>query len=94
MIESRVLLDPTSESTPARRQKLARPETLVGKTVGILDISKARGDVFLDKLDQLLKDRGIKVKRYVKPTFARPAPAGLLQKICGEVDVVIEGLAD
>ena len=94
MSNSRILLDPTSESKPARRQRLARPETLVGKTVGILDISKARGDVFLDKLDLLLNERGIKVKRYIKPTFARPAPSALLQEICGEVDAVVEGLAD
>ncbi len=64
------------------------------RTVGILDISKARGNVFLDRLDERLTARGIKVKRYRKPTFARVAPTDLAQTIATEVDVMIEGLAD
>ena len=88
------LLDPTAEREPVQRQPLAKPAKLDGLTVGLLDISKARGDVFLDRLDVLLSDRGITVKRYKKPTFARPAPVDLIQRIAGEVDVVVEGLAD
>jgi hypothetical protein len=34
------------------------------------------------------------VRRYKKPTFTRPAPIPLIQQIAGEVDVVVEGLAD
>jgi len=89
-----VLLDPTSEQTPASRERLARPDMLRGLTVGLLDISKPRGDVFLDRLDQRLTALGITVKRYMKPTVAKPAPLPLRQQIIGEVNVVIEGLAD
>ncbi len=89
-----VLLDPTSERNPAARQRLQRPPKLEGLTVGLLDISKPRGDVFLDRLDVLLTGRGITVKRYMKPTVAKPAPLPLRQQIIGEVNVVIEGLAD
>ena len=89
-----VLLDPTSEQTPASRERLDRPLNLKGLTVGLLDISKPRGDVFLDRLDALLTERGITVKRYMKPTVAKPAPLPLRQQIIGEVSVVIEGLAD
>ena len=89
-----VLLDPTSELTPASRARLVRPNGLEGLTVGLLDISKPRGDVFLDRLDERLTERGITVKRYMKPTVAKPAPVLLRQQIVGEVDVVIEGLAD
>ena len=39
---SRVLLDPTSERHPAERQRVARPASLAGMTVGLLDISKPR----------------------------------------------------
>ena len=94
MNENRIFLDPTSEQEPDRRQRQVRPGSLDGKTIGVLDISKARGDVFLDRLDELLRERGITVKRYMKPTFARPAPTDLLQRIAGECDVVVEGLAD
>ncbi len=89
-----VLLDPTSEQSPMARERLTRPDRLEGLTVGLLDISKPRGDVFLDRLDTLLSQRGITVKRYMKPTVAKPAPLPLRQQIVGEVDLVIEGLAD
>ena len=88
------LVDPTGQATPERRERLARPGSLSGLSVGILDISKPRGDVFLDRLDERLSEGGIAVKRYVKPTFARPAPTALRQQIATEVDALIEGLAD
>jgi hypothetical protein len=89
-----VLLDPTAERSPGTRPRLPRPARLDGLTVGILDISKPRGDVFLDRLDEMLSERGVQVRRYRKPTMTRPAPLPLRQQIAGEVDVVIEGLAD
>ncbi len=76
------------------RERLARPPGLQGLTVGLLDISKPRGDVFLNRLDERLTERGITVKRYMKPTVAKPAPIPLRQQIISEVDVIIEGLAD
>lgn len=94
MSGSIVLLDPTSETTPAQRERLQRPPSLEGLTIGLLDISKARGDVFLDRLQGLLHARGLQTRRYKKPTFARVAPADLKQQICVECDVVIEALAD
>jgi hypothetical protein len=89
-----VFLDPTSEHSPTSRARLVRPEQLQGLTVGLLDISKPRGDVFLDRIDALLTQRGVTVKRYMKPTVAKPAPVPLRQQIVGEVNLVIEGLAD
>jgi hypothetical protein len=89
-----ILLDPTAERSPAARARLARPAALDGLTVGILDISKARGNVFLDRIDELLQARGVAVKRYRKPTFTRPAPTSLTQTIAAECDLVVEGLAD
>lgn len=88
------LLDPTSERSPTSRERLPRPDRLAGLTVGLLDISKPRGNVFLDRLDELLTGRGIVVKRYMKPTVTKPAPLSLSQQIGAEVNVVIEGLAD
>lgn len=89
-----IVLDPTAEQSPASRERLVRPDRLEGLTVGLLDISKPRGDIFLDQLDALLTQRGIVVKRYMKPTVAKPAPLPLRQQMVGEVNVVIEGLAD
>ena len=63
MSESRVLLDPTSEQKPAKRERVDRPASLEGLTVGLLDISKNRGDVFLDRVESHLAGRGLAVKR-------------------------------
>lgn len=88
------ILDPTGERSVAHRTLLERPTTLSGLTVGLLDISKPRGNIFLDRIEQRLGEKGVAVKRYKKPTFTRPAPNDLAQKIASEVDLVIEGLAD
>lgn len=90
----RVLLDPTSELAPATRVLNPRPASLDGLTVALLDISKARGDVLLDHLEQRLTADGVTVRRYVKPTFAKPAPVDLRHEIAVQCEVVIEALAD
>ena len=89
-----ILLDPTAESSPDRRERLSRPKDLDGLTIGLLDISKARGDIFLDEIDKQLTGRGLKTRRYRKPTFARVAPIELKQEISTQCDLVIEALAD
>ena len=40
------LLDPTSELKPSNRVPLKRLSDLQKKTVGLLDISKPKGDIF------------------------------------------------
>ena len=94
MSEPRVLLDPTSERSPEARTLAPRPASINGLAVAVLDISKARGNVFLDRIAQRLTERGIRVNRYRKPTFTRPAPIALRQQIAAENQLVIEGLAD
>ena len=90
----RILLDPTSERRPAVRARVARLPSLAGKTVGLLDISKPRGNVFLDRLEELLRARGVATIRFAKPTFTKPAPIDLRHEITTTCDVVIEALAD
>ena len=60
----------------------------------MLDISKPRGNVFLDALEELLIQSGADVKRFVKPTFTKPAPVDLRHEIASQCDAVIEALAD
>ena len=90
----RTVLDPTGERQAVGRALLPRPASLDGRSVGLLDISKARGDVVLDRLEQLLAEDGARVLRYRKPTFARPAPVDLRHEIAESCEVVIEALAD
>jgi hypothetical protein len=89
-----VILDPTGERHVASRTILARPSGLDGRVVGLLDISKPRGDVFLDRLEARLTGAGAVVKRFRKPTFTKPAPVDLRHEIATTCEVVIEALAD
>jgi hypothetical protein len=89
-----VLLDPTGERSPATRERVARLDTLEGQTVGLLDISKPRGDLFLDTIEARLRDRGAEVLRFAKPTFTKPAPVDLRHEIATRCDAVVEALAD
>ena len=89
------ILDPTDERVPIARSITPRPETVTGN-VALLDISKPRGNLLLDRLEQRLAERlpGVTVNRYAKPTFTKPAPNALRQDILAGNDFVIEALAD
>jgi hypothetical protein len=89
-----LLLDPTSERVPTERPKATRLTTLDGQKIGLLDIAKARGDIFLDQLESRLGERGAQVIRYSKPTFTKPAPIDLRHEIAEQCDAVVEALAD
>jgi len=91
---TRYLLDPTSERQLAERARLDRPGSIAGKRIGLLDISKPRGNVFLDQLESRLTDAGAHVTRYAKPTFTKPAPVDLRHEIATQCELVIEALAD
>ncbi len=88
------LLDPTAETSPVRRGRRAPPPALEGLTLGLLDIGKARGSTFLDRLESHFTGRGLDVKRYAKPTNTRTAPIELAQTVAEEVDVVVDALSD
>lgn len=94
MTRNTVLLDPTDERKPPHRERNPRPNSLNGLTVGLLDISKPQGDIFLDELERALAMDGANVQRYSKPAYTRVAPTALKQQIASECDVVVEALAD
>ena len=95
MHKSTVILDPTDEREPIPRRLAARPGQLRG-ALGIVDISKPRGDVFCDELDRLITERlpGIEIVRLRKPTYTKPAPAGLRTEVASRCTAVIQALAD
>lgn len=88
------LLDPTSERAASSRKRLDRPQSLKDKRVGLLNISKPKGDIFLDHIADKLDSMGIETRRYQKPTFTRVAPVDLRHQIASDCDLVIEALAD
>jgi hypothetical protein len=90
-----VILDPTNEAVPVARQLTPRPIHITGN-VALLDISKPRGNVLLDRLEAKLRKAlpDIHINRYAKPTFTKPAPEDLRREIRQNNGFVIEALAD
>ena len=88
-------LDPT-DSVAVPRRTATRLPSLEGKTITLLDISKAKGNHLLDRVEELLRERAHpkEILRRKKPTFARPAPEDLRHEILKQSDAVIEALAD
>jgi len=88
-------VNPLDEAASAAREAAPRLDTLAGKTIGLLDISKPGGSVFLDRVERILREEhGVAdVVRVMKPTYTKPAPLEVLEGL-RFVDGVIEALAD
>jgi hypothetical protein len=88
-------ISPIDDRTRAAVTAAPRPQRLEGMTVGLLDISKPRGEQFLDRIGALLVEhhRVAGVVRLRKPTFTRVAPDEVIHEAsrCG---AVVEALAD
>ena len=90
------LYDPTASTRPSATPLAARVADLNDKVIGMLDISKPKGNVFLDRLTERIQERyrPREIIRRVKPTFTRPAPEEIRKELEQQCDVVIEALAD
>jgi hypothetical protein len=86
--------DPTAETTGIKRPRVAPPASLEGLTIGLFDIGKTRSDEFLNQVEARLAERGLKTKRFGKPTNAKVATAENLQRVATEADAVIIALSD
>jgi hypothetical protein len=86
------ILDPTAGAqAPAWP---LRPRRSGPVHVGLLDISKPQGDVFLDELERLLVTAGHSASRYRKPTMTRPATGELIAEMAAACDAALVALAD
>jgi hypothetical protein len=91
-----LLLDPTSQVEQTKKDFAPRLETLAGKTIGLLDINKAKGEFFLDRLEEILREQyGVKeVLRRRKLTPGRTVPVDVKKELEEKCDAVIEALSD
>jgi hypothetical protein len=71
-----------------------RPSNLEGKRVALLDITKRRGDEFLDTIEQLLQASGASTFRLAKEIFSKPAAPEVIRRVADRGDLAVEGLAD
>ena len=84
-------IDPRAAEPLERAQ---RPESLDGRRVVLLDITKNRGAEFLDRIEEHLRRRGSETFRISKEIFSRPASTEVIERVAIHGDLVVEGLAD
>ena len=88
------LRDPTAEITAIKRPRVKAPASLEGLTIGLFDIGKTRSNEFLDQIEKRLGERGLKTRRYAKPTNAKVAPVDVMQRVVAEAHAVLIALSD
>ena len=87
-------VSPIDERTRAPIPFAARPASLTGKRVALLDITKARGAEFLDRIEARLHEQGAETFRIAKEIFSKPASTEVIEEIAIHGDLAVEGLAD
>ena len=87
-------VSPIDERTRAERPLAQRVPDLSGRRVALLDIRKARSDEFLDRVEELLQERGAETVRLAKERFSRPASTEVIEEAARRAELVVEGLAD
>jgi hypothetical protein len=88
------ILDPVGfESEIAPKPMAKRLDAVGGKTIGILDIGFPNGSVFLDRVEQVLKERfGVAAfVRRAKPSPARTADDKVRKELVEACDAIVEG---
>lgn len=75
-----------------------RLDTLEGKTIGLFWNNKPNGDVFLNRIGELLVEQfnNIEIIRYFlgKPTVTNPSPPPAIREVAEKCDGLINSLGD
>lgn len=89
------LVNPMNETVVKASPPPPRLESLAGKRIGLLDISKPGGSFFLDRLEKVLRERyrAAEIVRTKKPAFSKNAPDPVIEQL-RVADAVVEALAD
>lgn len=88
------ILSPVAEAEGAATSSALRPETLDGQWVGFLDNTKPNTDVFLSRVEELLRERFApsQVIRQRKRHGGRPAED--VDELARKCQVVVNGVGD
>jgi hypothetical protein len=87
-------VSPFDERSRGAEPLAPRRPDLSGARVALLDITKRRGDEFLDRVEELLHAQGAETFRVVKEIFSKPAAPEIIRRIANRGDLAVEGLAD
>lgn len=90
------VFDPTDGPVAKAFAPAVRPASLAGKVIGILDNGKAKSDLLLHEIQDLLRsEAGVAdVIMVRKPSAYRPAPDEQLDDLAQRADAVIAGIGD
>ena len=91
------MVDPTGVALAAGDFRLnQRPNSLQGKTLGLLENSKANSDKVLHELGRILQEKyGLKeVRNFSKHSASLPTKPETVQEMLDGVDVLITGVGD
>lgn len=87
-------VSPFDEQRRVSEPLAPRRPNLSGAQVVLLDITKRRGNEFLDHIEELLRAQGAVTFRLAKQIFSKPASAEIIRRIADRGDLAVEGLAD
>jgi len=94
MSEPSDLIDPSAGPGAQALRLAARPASLAGKVLGLLDNTKEQGDVILETIAAALRERhGVaRVVARRKEHYSKQAPETLIDELAREVDVAVAAL--
>lgn len=87
-------VSPFDERVRPAEPLAARPGSIQGATIALLDITKNRGAEFLDQVESRLRTAGAGTSRYSKEIFSKPAASAVIDQIAARSDLAVEALAD
>jgi hypothetical protein len=87
-------VSPFDEQHRAHEPLAPRRAGIEGARVALLDITKRRGDEFLDHIETRLQAQGAQTFRISKQIFSKPASPEIIRRIADRGDLAVEGLAD
>ena len=90
------ILDPTVEPRQQPLTFVARPESLEGKRIGLVENTKFNSDRLLLKIGEILKQEygAAETRMWRKHNAGVPAHAEILEEAKRGVDVVVAGIGD
>jgi hypothetical protein len=90
------ILDPTTEVNPRRIAYAARPGTLEGLTIGLIDNTKHNSDQLLLRIANILEEKhGAKAHIIRKKKSSGAAPhEEIVEELKANCDVIVAGVGD
>ena len=90
------VFSPEGRPVPMHVNAVARPQSLEGLRVGLLDNTKSPVDKMMEHLEKRLREQipGVEVFSIAKMTSGRPAGPAIMDLLRKNCDVLVNGLGD